>query len=126
MFKEIRFEVAGIRFNLNNSEHKKQEIEKNNDNLETNNIKKIYTDLNKSNDIKIDIQLDENKIYYNEIINFFCIGDSIIPDIIYSARMSPNVCSSWSFSAVDYFKWSIVFSPKIFAPSANYCFCHID
>ena len=41
----------------------------------------LRTDLIKSNDIKINIQLDENRIYYNEIINFFYLSNSSLPDI---------------------------------------------
>ena len=71
-FKKIEFVVAGISFDLNEQKDKINSEENNS-----------YKDFIKSNDIKINIQLDENRIYYNEIINFFYLGNSNVPDITF-------------------------------------------
>ena len=72
-FKKIKFEIAGISFDLSDKDDPINSKEKNS-----------YKDFSKSNDIKINIQLDENRIYYNEIINFFYLSDSSLPDLYYS------------------------------------------
>ena len=70
-FKKIKFEIAGISFDLSDKEEDPINSKENNS----------YKYFSKSNDIKINIQLDENRIYYNEIINFFYLSDSSLPDI---------------------------------------------
>ena len=71
-FKKIEFVIAGISFDLSEQKDKINSEENNS-----------YKDFIKSNDIKINIQLDENRIYYNEIINFFYLGNSNVPDITF-------------------------------------------
>ena len=70
-FKKIKFEIAGISFDLSDKEEDPINSKE----------KNSYKDFSNSNDIKINIQLDENRIYYNEIINFFYLSDSSLPDI---------------------------------------------
>ena len=70
-FKKIKFEIAGISFDLSDKEEDPINSKENNS----------YKYFSKSNDIKINIQLDENRIYYNEIINFFYLSNSSLPDI---------------------------------------------
>ena len=79
-FKKIELEVAKICFEPTLPKDKKESLVNNPPNS-YDKIKTIYKDLSESNDIEINIQLDDNRTYYNELIHLIPLDKSDYPNI---------------------------------------------
>ena len=81
-FKEINLHKADVSFYFNCQKVKSQSLDNDLDSFDDIDTK-IYVDVSKSNDINIDVELDENRIYYNEEIDLVPIDNSNIKTIAF-------------------------------------------
>ena len=79
-FKEINLYKANVSFYFINQKVKRQSLDNDFDSFDDIDTK-IYVDVSKSNDINVDVQLDENRIYYNENIDLVPIDNPNINTI---------------------------------------------